>query len=1801
MNKRPPNNPPTRGLRPFALLAMGASLLMSMSGPLGAQPDYSWNKDRSAEGAGTLLSGPNARSGGRTAQVAWHNGVLFTAIESPDSIKDDWDNDGEDEHSDRTTRAWDLSGAFISDSTPSNPGVIATWEGVEHAFSAHGHIKVEDTLMITRNYEIDYSTGTINTVNNSAADIEFTDKFSRGGIHAPWQLPNMWSYGSPADPFTIERRYQGDSENTVLTTFNHLEMTGVAGHSFLLGNILLVAGDHSDSGVAAYDISDLGTPENPKAPVLLDTFNTSEGIGAYWPEIWSTPEDGGRIFLVFPRREDGGRIQFVEVTDPTNLRHAGTMSFDNGLLPSQSNTAYAQFQDHYLFTDHFKIDLTFLTDDRAPVVDDVVVDFDEDNDGVVNDPDESDGPGYPWLYGRSETVDMSQFALPIGNLVASGGLNEGQGMGLWVHDVDPDTNPPYVGFHIPRDGAADYPVDKAVSIMIPETLETMNLSNGNTFFCREVGGSGSVPGYLSWAMSDILTFTPHSDLTAGATYEVILTQDALTDAVGNALRDDYTGTNTIVGKETAYRFTFTTNDGSNTLPDISNVSFSSAGPYELSNGEAIVGVSFSGSDSADNLEWRIDFGGRGGQRNRIPDPESDADGWEQTGSTSFNTGTQNFTYTEPGNYRILLQVREEGTLTRVATKAVNIVIHEPLPANYPTRSSTIAVDEANNVAWVVDPDNDVLRRIDIVNETLLGGEIATGAHPAGVAVDKNGRAWVVNRDADQIQVFNSGGGLNSTIPLEYGDRPISVVFEPAGDKGYVALEGGGAIARLDADSPGSLDGRSQLPEGNGLFVDVYGRVAQDITVFDADDIEYGRLVYSKLWTDPVHEDIFREKSGNASTPDWQDAGPLGGFRARGWIEIPNSGDWTFTETGSPEQDAYKVRIDGQVVIDLDSTDDIPSGTINLDAGVYPIEIIYIHDSSNFSVGLQWEGPGTVAAEVPASAYVIPERYAKPRALTVNSDGSTLLASQFITNGIDGTVWKFDLGSAFAASPTPASPIELSADMRGALNQASSRGRPNYLLGLTFDFTGQRAWFAGKEENVLTGMWRDRGISEDGDNIVNTLDENDALTFETTIRSWVQPFEVGEPDSRSLFDLRIDVDNNSMPADIQFSPLGTQVFIPMLDNNRVVVLDPYTGREQAKFAVGLAPEGIAFVQDQSHAQRNKFFVHNLMSRDVYIYDGNSAVREGSPNFGGQTPTVLSLSEMASEQLDANELRGKQLFYSARDIDDPAAENPVTGAFKSRMSQDGYMACANCHLDGGSDEAVYDFTNRGEGLRNTISLRGRRATAHGNMHWSGNFDELQDFELDIVNHFGGTGLIEDGDPNPALGAANSNRSDDLDDLARYVETLGADSVERSPHRTSSGELTTLAQSGRDLFNGTTIPSGMSQALNCVTCHNPASGYTESTLGTATLRDIGTLKPSSGDRLGGGQGSLTGIDTPTLLGLHATAPYLHDGSAPTLRQVFDQFDATETDFSADGAAHNLSLLSQTEKDQLIAYLLQIDGGNDSSQPVADAGTLELADSTATVNHNGGTVGPFTVNRTGGSTGSVSVQYRTISGTADGDVDYKTTSGVLTFADGVTTGEIPAITIYDDTEEGDETFSVELALPDGGATVDSAKSLLEVTIIGYHSSSTAVLTASMHDQQSDNTVDELLTDEMEAARYAGQNRNKAGLIVIELPDDLSQSDLDNLTGAVLEIGLGGITDIGDTEMPNTDVYAVKMDSTATIDPADWDSLYGNMADTGLSGTKVIDDFVTGSTPIGRVFASAAQSTDLADYIAANYTQTNR
>jgi hypothetical protein len=306
-------------------------------------------------------------------------------------------------------------------------------------------------------------------------------------------------------------------------------------------------------------------------------------------------------------------------------------------------------------------------------------------------------------------------------------------------------------------------------------------------------------------------------------------------------------------------------------------------------------------------------------------------------------------------------------------------------------------------------------------------------------------------------------------------------------------------------------------------------------------------------------------------------------------------------------------------------------------------------------------------------------------------------------------------------------------------------------------------------------------------------------------------------------------------------------------------------------------------------QQRLFIQAALGRNVVVYDLKPLVSEGDSS----TPVRLGeISTVENDKTDPKLLLGKRIFNSAAD---------------SRMTPQGYLTCAVCHFDGFEDGRVFDFTSRGEGMRNTTSLLGRRGTGQGPVHWSGNFDEIQDFEQEIRELFSGHGFMSDdalmlGTRSQALGEPKAGKSPELDALAAYVTSL--EHVNPSPFRNQDGSLTESAVAGKLLFG----------KLGCDFCH-AGKDFTDSARGR--LHDVGTLKPSSGSRSGG---PLLGIDTPTLLGVWETAPYLHDGSAATLRDVL-------VTRNPDDQHGFVSSLAPEQVEQLLAYLQQLD--EDLPQP--------------------------------------------------------------------------------------------------------------------------------------------------------------------------------------------------------------------------------------------------------------------------------
>lgn len=438
------------------------------------------------------------------------------------------------------------------------------------------------------------------------------------------------------------------------------------------------------------------------------------------------------------------------------------------------------------------------------------------------------------------------------------------------------------------------------------------------------------------------------------------------------------------------------------------------------------------------------------------------------------------------------------------------------------------------------------------------------------------------------------------------------------------------------------------------------------------------------------------------------------------------------------------------------------------------------------------------------------------------------------------------------------------------------GVPNYLSSIVINQDGSRAYVTANKANIDRGSHLNNH-SLDGDNTIRPMIATINLTT---------GLDTNEDPSNAVG--TIDLDNGADPSSIIFLP-NADIRVHALQGNNVVVANHLTANTAAQFTTGLAPQSMC-------TTLRTLYVKNFTERSISAIDIAGYMHNGSLN-----PSIQTIPTVSNETLSEQELLGLQLFYHSRMPD---------------MGPEGYMSCASCHAGGGHDGMTWDLTHLGEGLRNTLSLNGSSGTRFGNLHWSGNFDEVQDFEIQIEQLNGGTGLIEGltfTDQSP-LDLTTAEQSDDLDALAAYVNGLGKNEVLHSPHRRYSGELSEAAQRGKVIFDND----------NCTSCHI-GNAYRD-----GLRHDVGTIAASSGNRLGE---TLTAIRTPTLVQLWDSAPYFHDGSAATLADVLTRGDhARELDDGEVGdlAEYLLSLDRQGYiEDNEVFELPQIPEEPDTPQP--------------------------------------------------------------------------------------------------------------------------------------------------------------------------------------------------------------------------------------------------------------------------------
>lgn len=210
-----------------------------------------------------------------------------------------------------------------------------------------------------------------------------------------------------------------------------------------------------------------------------------------------------------------------------------------------------------------------------------------------------------------------------------------------------------------------------------------------------------------------------------------------------------------------------------------------------------------------------------------------------------------------------------------------------------------------------------------------------------------------------------------------------------------------------------------------------------------------------------------------------------------------------------------------------------------------------------------------------------------------------------------------------------------------------------------------------------------------------------------------------------------------------------------------------------------------------------------------------------------------------------------------------------------------SCYTCHPDEHEDGLVYNMASKdmGRNITNTQSLRNIGKTSP--YKWNGK--NLTVFRQDGVRF------------STVLTRTEAFNSRDLDALSSYIMTGIANPPNLRYNPT--GILTESQKRGKAIFERTHNNRGIEipEANRCVTCH-PAPYFTN-----RKMVDVGTLAVTDDSIL---------FDTPHLNNVFASPPYLHDGRAASLEEIWTVYGKTEQHGSVND-------LNKTQLNDLVDYL--------------------------------------------------------------------------------------------------------------------------------------------------------------------------------------------------------------------------------------------------------------------------------------------
>jgi YVTN family beta-propeller protein len=547
--------------------------------------------------------------------------------------------------------------------------------------------------------------------------------------------------------------------------------------------------------------------------------------------------------------------------------------------------------------------------------------------------------------------------------------------------------------------------------------------------------------------------------------------------------------------------------------------------------------------------------------------------------------------------------------------------------------------------------------------------------------------------------------------------------------------------------------------------------------------------------------------------------------------------------------------------------DVASGTVTRSAVVCaePAGVLVSADDAELFVACSQDDElaELATADLSVTARVPCPR--KPWALAWGPDGTTLLATHFLGPGVSrfateplalGATWPLADGPAGSDATEPHGPV------RGVYDAALRPGT-------------SELWVA----HIMLG--------------IDT--PQPALDFQRTV---FPALSILGPTGTQLGRLSVQAnpgdggafgDIVSGPRAIAFSDDGGLAFVADTDSEDVLVVDA-TARVEAQLIrplPGHLPEGIVW-------SAGELYVQERNSEDLAVF---KVARSGSAL--SITADGAPIATLSRDPMPATLRLGQKLFYSANSDDVP-------------LTQNHWVACASCHLEGRSDAVTWKFE---QGPRDTPTNAGGVADT-GFLFRTADRNQVQDYWKTINVEQGGHFSITSATQKPLLDA-----------IAAFVNEALPTPVPPSvdaTHAVRGDALASLRARGATVFS----------SVGCATCHtgpaktdsgmdNPTLDLTGPIVSTPTpggvlLHDVGTCVTDGAfpdvdhTDLDGDPRSACLFDTPALRGLSDSAPYLHDGSATTLDDVLpSMLQATV------GAGQTPPMLSAADQQALVEYL--------------------------------------------------------------------------------------------------------------------------------------------------------------------------------------------------------------------------------------------------------------------------------------------